>query len=160
MKRRAGLEYIWIVLVGTLSLMTLVNPVRADETEHWTALSNTAISITGDMVFTPTSITFQNNAVLSLSYLGTGPGVTWAPDAKDRPARIFKITKGGNPAMLGGNTLCGPIPPTYLTVLETVDATAGTTIYLTAFTGSSIPTRADYESRLCAGFTYMPASKP
>src|SRR5277367_3088332 len=93
MKRRSGLKYIRIAVVLSLCMIALESAPRADDSEHWTAVSNTAISITGDVLFTPSRITFQNKAALPLFYLGTGPGLTWAPAAHDKngsPVRIFK----------------------------------------------------------------------
>jgi hypothetical protein len=148
-KRRLASQT-WRKVAILVALMTCGNRAHAAATEHWIAVSNTAISITGDVRFSPSRIVFVNHAALPLAPVGEATGLTWADSMHDRPVTVYRITQRGNPQLLGGNFLCGAATtPSFLSVLK-----QGDDVYLTIFTGAEPPTARDFASRICAGFAY------
>jgi hypothetical protein len=82
--------------------------------ERLAAMSNTAMSITGDVVLSPTQITFQNGISLRIRRIGSG--VVDDMMGQSVPADIFAVARPGNPTLLNGNKLCGPAAPKYLAI--------------------------------------------
>ena len=118
--------------------------------QHWIAISNTAMLITGDVKFSPSSIIFVDHSELKLTFAGNASGLTWFDLLQNQPAQLYKIAGRKNPRLLNGNYLCGPhTTPSFLGVVE-----HRADIYLTVFSGDGLPSAKDYESRVCAGFSY------
>ena len=126
--------------VGLLTLV-LAAPAAAG-TAKWTAVSTTALSITGDIEVADHTITFQNRQHVGLKPVADAPGVF----TLDPPT--------ANPVLLNGNYLCGSnAPPKYLAL-----PSDGTTAYLLAFDGPDVPKLAADpldQTGICALYTYQ-----
>lgn len=126
-----------------LFLLTLVlaAPAAAGGAK-WTAVSTTAMSITGDIQVADGSITFQNGERIGLKPVARTKGVF----TLDPPT--------ANPILLNGNYLCGSdAPPEYLAL-----RTEGATAYLLAFDGPDVPTLTVDpldQTGICALYTYQ-----
>lgn len=139
-----------LTLYAVLAITLFAGQVSAAPFRHWIAVSNTAMSITGDAQFSPSAIVFANHTGLKLTPAGSANGMTWADSMRDQPAQLYKVAERKNPRLLNGNHLCGAhTNPSFLGVVEHVDD-----VYLTVFSGKDTPTAKDYESRICAGFSY------
>jgi hypothetical protein len=145
----------WPLLTGWRAVAILAALANSGTDAHagltqLIAVSNTAISITGDVSFTPSSIVFANHAVLPLTEAGRANGLTWAESMRGRPVILYKVNGEPNPKLLNGNFLCAAnTPPSFISVLE-----QGSDVYVTVFSGKNAPTAKDFEQRICAGFTY------
>jgi hypothetical protein len=87
----------------------------ASPSERWAAYSNTAISITGDVTFSPDRITFGNGKSLPLAPAGTIPGYNAL--GRSVTASLFRVTAPGDPLLLNGNRLCGGRTPQAVTFI-------------------------------------------
>ena len=113
-------------------------------------MSNTAISITGDIQFNPPELIFANHATLKLKVIGAATGLTWADAMRDQSTQLFGVEGKPNPRLLNRNYLCGAdTRPAFISILE-----HGGEVYLTVFEGETPPTAKDFVARICAGFTY------
>lgn len=121
--------------------VVLASPAFADT---YAAVSNTAISVTGDIELDETGITFEN-----------GEQVTFAARVADRltvdgktvEAFVFSLAEPRDPVLLNGNRLCGA-PVTYAASWETDD---GSGTVLAVFSTPQAP-RSDAE--MCASYIY------
>ena len=122
--------------------------VAAAPAQHWLAYSKTAMSITGDVFFTPSRIAFQDRKWLAIRRESRGAYDT------------YRILSHTNPILLNGNTLCGGMSsPSFVTVRYGRNTSSTETTVETAFyTGPNAPRRWDDPTNLCATFTY--AMKP
>lgn len=96
----------------------------------WTAISTTAMGITGDIVLAEDRITFAN-----------GESLTIAP-VNDAPAGIFRVDPPQNPVLLQGNTLCGEGPARFIVTAREEAASgldASPILYLKVFSGENAP---------------------
>jgi len=105
--------------------------------QHWTALSTTAMSITGDVTFQPTLMTFAGGKSVALAYV-----------KKLGQYSLYRVSGKSNPHLLRGNTICGATLPGYLAVSRTggdVDV---------SFFNAGIPPGDVNASSLCATYRY------
>ena len=107
------------VLFGALAAGGITTSARAsDAPERWTATSTTAISITGNITFSPGRIVFQNGRALPLAAVGRAAAFRDA-DAT-LAATVYRVTTPADPLLLNGNRLCGgaahALPVTYLAI--------------------------------------------
>lgn len=120
--------------------------------ELWIAASKTAMAVTGDVRFTPSSITFAPGPRIAIRYLKDVSGkvsyLTSAPGAAR--AQLYRVLSP-DPVLRGGNRLCGR-RPTFLSVLRTHGA-AGRLIFLTVYTGATEP-HGTASDAICTGYTY------
>jgi hypothetical protein len=145
------------VVPPTLALTLLLAvscPWAAAAGEHWEAVSTTAMSITGDVTFSPDRITFGNGKSLPLAAAGTAPNFDWSGK---KTTTLFKVTAPDDPVLLHGNRLCGgkgPQPVTFIAVWKPdlvgsdVDPRG-----MAAFSGSARPTVAG-GSGFCGTYNY------
>ena len=128
--------------LGLLLLTLALDAPAAAGGAKWTAVSTTALSITGDIEVADGGITFQNGERIGLKPVAGAAGVF----TLDPPT--------ANPVLLNGNYLCGSnTPPKYLAF-----PTDGSTAYLLAFDGPEVPTLvADPldQTGICALYTYQ-----
>lgn len=108
----------------------------------WSAVSTTAMSITGDIEVSDDRITFQTGASFGLRPVAGNP-------------RLFTLDPpDDNPVLLNGNRLCSPQhAPKYLAF-----PTVGDTLYLLAFDGPDLPTLVANpldQDGICALYTYQ-----
>jgi hypothetical protein len=128
--------------LAVLFLATLgATPSRADD---YKAVSNTAMSVTGDISFDDLSITFETGDELSFSSLVADHFVV---DGERVPASVYRVADPSDPELLNGNRLCGSGPVTYI-----ANWTAGEGLSAIAvFTGKRAPKSAD---EMCASYTF------
>jgi hypothetical protein len=139
-----------------LGLLLSLVVAAAGDAQQWIAVSNTAMSITGDVHFSPSRLTFENGQSIGIEYI-----TTWATTPTERKQygnatsyRLYRVTTSADPVLLKGNKLCGA-HPTYFTVAYRAEAAPpGTTILAAFFTGSKPPAQWEMSSTLCAAYTY------
>jgi hypothetical protein len=112
------------------------------------AVSNTAISITGDIDFVPGTITFGNGAKIHLVEMKMGQTGNWNAGGDALPGDIYKVDPAANPKLLNGNRLCGsPVSYAVVYFLSPSD------LHLNLYTGGAVPSGADSD-QLCATYSY------
>jgi hypothetical protein len=116
---------------------------------HWIATSKTAMSITGDVTFTATSVAFSaGGGAMAITFLRDVPAsVSFLGRSETTLHAYLYRVSSPDLKLRAGNTLCGA-RPTYATILR-----SGTDIILTIYSGASAPTGAKTD-RLCAGYAY------
>ena len=124
----------------TLALsLGLASPAFADS---YAAISNTAMSITGDIEFDDYGITFQNGKKIEFDDLVSD---TFVVDGKSVPASVYSVADPKDPVLLNGNRLCGE-PVTY--VASWGDASTTT---VAVFSTQDVPAS---DAEMCASYTY------
>ena len=119
----------------------------------WSATSTTAISVTGDLAFTPKSIAFASSKTLAIRYLNDVSGhVSFVGDAEGTTrAELYRVTSLADPVLRSGNRFCGQ-RPTFVSLIRARSAT-GTDVFLTVYSGSAEPSGKPSD-HVCAGYTY------
>jgi hypothetical protein len=112
--------------------MMLAGASPAFAQDSWSAMSTTAISVTGDIRISAKEIRFGNGARLPLA--GT-----------DRPG-VLRVVKGANPVLKNKNLLCGKEPPTFVVLgrdesTESLDGSSA--LFLKIYNGKDIPPASD-----------------
>ena len=134
LRRAALLAVLLCACVGLASAPALAKGVR------WTATSTASIAITGNITLTANSIRFGNGAVVGLKPTGTPDMFTLDPP-------------GANPVLLHKNLLCGPTPPTYVTLFM-----AGGSLGFVVYDGPDRPDTPNsltgLQHGLCAAYFY------
>jgi hypothetical protein len=133
-------------------LLFAITAGEADKRERWSAVSNTAMSITGDVTFTPTHLRFANGKALAVQFVGIHT-IPTASDATNGASHfdVYRVVGRGNLILLNHNAICGQ-PPTYLTVLHSSSSAA---VFVNLYDGSAAPGRSWNDPRnLCASYTY------
>ncbi|MFH6782892.1 MULTISPECIES: hypothetical protein [Methylobacterium] len=128
------------------SLLAAAPVLAGPGAERWTALSKTAMAITGDISLSPTRLVAAGR-IVPLSVAADVPA--FATLSGPVPARILKVTPPADPKLLHGNTLCGA--PVRWIVAYRKDA--GRSLTLAAFSGETLPA-GESGSGLCATFSY------
>jgi hypothetical protein len=105
--------------------------------QHWTAMSTTAMSITGDVTFQPTKMTFTGGKSVALSYI-----------KKIGQYALYRVSATSNPHLLRGNTICGATLPGYVAVSR-----SGADVAVSFFSAGIAPTTVNAQS-LCATYSY------
>jgi hypothetical protein len=82
---------------------SLAAPSIGPQPTCWSATSNTAMSITGDICLSASKITFGNGAALSLTRVASSPAFK-TEDMGSPPAEIFKVDKPATLTLLHTNT--------------------------------------------------------
>lgn len=77
----------------------------AEGAEKWAATSTTAMSITGNVTFTPAKIQFQNGQSLALTAAGRVSDFT--AEGEKVAATVYRVTNPADPVLKNGNHLCG-----------------------------------------------------
>jgi hypothetical protein len=131
--------------LAILASMLAATPAYA---EKYGAISNTAMSITGDIDFVPGIITFQNGAKIHLVDVMMGQEGNWQLGGAPLPGDIFKLDPPADPKLLNGNRLCGsPVTYAVMYFLSPSD------LNLNLYTGATAPSGTDSD-QLCATFSY------
>ena len=110
----------------------------------YTAYSNTAVSITGDISMDDFGITFANGESLSFSAL---LGDHFIVDGRRVNASLYSVENPADPELENGNRLCGTGDVSYLANWAGGE---GLTI-VAVFTGDEPPESSD---DMCASYTY------
>lgn len=112
--------------------------------DDYTAYSNTAESITGDISMDDFSISFANGESLDFSALISDH---FRVDGHQVPASVYRVKRPADPALENGNKLCGSGNVSYV-------ATWGAGEGLTAvavFTGNAAP---QSDESMCGSYIY------
>lgn len=130
------------------------------------AISNTAMSITGDLTAAAGALTFSQGQDYGLSGVAIGKASdTYAdtkasfsslisvPDAGE--IRVFKVTKEEKGKARNGG-LCGADATTYVVTHQGVDSTGGPALFVIAFKGAAPPSATSPEADLCGTYMYAP----
>ena len=117
----------------------------------WHATSNTAHSITGDVVYPPNSLTFANGTSLTMTAVADAPA-PWAmfSSGSGGDGEIYKLESPADPELLNGNKLCG-MPDQPVTYVMIAPNLKGDEMVLGVFTGGDAPTA---NSDPCATYSY------
>lgn len=116
----------------------------AGHADDYVAVSTTAMSITGDISFDDSAITFANGATLGFSNLVADH---FEVDGQDLPASVYRIAEPADPELENGNRLCGNGDVTYLANWANGD----TGSIIAVFTGEDEPTSS---AEMCASYSY------
>ena len=128
--------------IAALALcVVLASPAFA---ETYAAVSNTAMSITGDIELDETGITFENGEQVTF---GGKVADRLTVDGEEVEASVFSLAKPADPVLLNGNRLCGD-PVTFAAAWETRD---GSGTVLAVF---STPEAPKSNETMCASYTY------
>lgn len=128
--------------VATLVLM--VSSVHAQEAEHYTAVSKTAMSVTGDVWLDDFSITFENEETLEFSDLVAD---NFRVNGRKVPASVYRVAEPADPELENGNQLCGSGNVTYVANWASGSGMSA----IAVFTGRNPPRSSD---EMCALYTY------
>ncbi|UPA23292.1 hypothetical protein [Shinella oryzae] len=128
-------------IAATALCVVLASPAFA---ETYAAVSNTAVSITGDIELDETGITFENGEQLTFEEQMAD---RFTVDGQSVEAHVFSLAEARDPVLLNGNTLCGA-PVTYVASWETSD---GSGTVLAVF---STPQPPESDADMCASYTY------
>ncbi len=113
--------------------------------DDYTAYSNTAESVTGDISFDDFGITFANGESLAFSDLVADH---FTVDGRRVPASVYRVEEPDDPVLLNGNALCGAGDVTYV-----ASWTAGEGLSAVAvFTGNRPPRGSD---EMCASYIFQ-----
>lgn len=107
----------------------------ADVEGKWEALSNTAISITGDIQVANDAITFGEGTRIRMSAGGSAKG-TWGDRQEPVEGTIYRLEPPTDPALLNGNRFCG-MPDDKVTYIVLAPLDDG--LSLLAYTGDAKP---------------------
>jgi len=105
--RLTGIRFLLLSLTFAFAV-----PALAASPEQWEAVSTTAMSITGNVRFSPDRITFQNGKSLALARAGM---MMVTEGRESGPATLYRVVKPENPVLLRGNRLCDA-PVTFIAV--------------------------------------------
>jgi hypothetical protein len=158
--------HIYFLALAIVPLMLLGSGnAQSKSGVHWTAYSKTAKGITGDIVVSPSAVTFEDGHRLHLAYIGTHQGVTL--ESGDPVARIFRIEYPKSDRFDTGY-LCGKeLRPTFLAVVERdvsdyelmmmgyASDRKIRMLILTVLTGQEAPDTHANVDRVCASFGYL-----
>lgn len=132
-----------------LSLPVLISaiatsPAAAQQADHYSAVSNTAMSVTGDIWLDDFSITFANEESLDFSDLVADH---FRVDGRRIPASVYRVEDPADPELENGNQLCGAGDVTYVANWAAGDGLSA----IAVFTGNRPPKSSD---EMCALYTY------
>jgi hypothetical protein len=116
----------------------------ARDGDHYGAVSNTAMSVTGDVWLDDFSITFENDESLEFSDLVADH---FRVDGKRVPASVYRVKTPADPELQNGNTLCGAGDVSYVASWGVGDGMTA----IAVFTGNR-PPKSDQD--MCALYTY------
>lgn len=134
--RRFALSSILIALSASAAF--------AQQADHYTAMSNTAASITGDVWMDDSGIKFENGETLDFSDLVADH---FNVDGKKVPASVYRVKDPSDPELQNGNQLCGSGDVTYLA--SWADGSGSTAVAV--FTSQRAPRNS---GEMCALYTY------
>ncbi|WP_018898053.1 hypothetical protein [Rhizobium sp. 2MFCol3.1] len=128
-------------LILSLAALSAASPSWADS---YKAVSNTAMSVTGDISMDDFSITFETGDELSFSNLVADHFMV---DGERVPASVYRVADPSDPELLNGNRLCGSGPVTYVANWSAGDGLSA----IAVFTGRHAPKSSD---EMCASYTF------
>lgn len=154
--------------LGCLSYFYLLASALADDKvavslkpmlENWKMNSPMARSVTGDVTFTPSKITFKNGSALFLTVVGQEED--FGEGERNVHATIYKVKNPSDPKLFNGNRLCGygkhEFPVKFLAVWIPVSGGSNPEMerVLGVYTDDTAPKTVHGGSRLCHDFRYV-----
>ncbi|HEY6431905.1 MAG TPA: hypothetical protein VIZ17_07960 [Acetobacteraceae bacterium] len=129
------LRYVIIVLVA----LGVVPGVAAGWSEHWTATSNTAISITGDVTLYSDRMALAGGKTLPIHKVRNLPIAD--PAGFKGLATLYRVAPPADPVLLRGNRICGTGAVTFVVIWHSAPMAAGDRPgrAFAAFTGQAEP---------------------
>ena len=127
-----------------LSILVTASSALAQGADRYKATSNTAMSITGDVLMDDFSITFENDESLEFSDLVAS---RLRVDGRTVPASVYRVETLGDPELLNGNQLCGTGDVTYVANWAAGDGMTAIAVFT-----SEQPPKSSAE--MCALYTY------
>lgn len=132
------------IMLAALASVGIATPALAyTDEDAYTAVSNTAMSITGDILFDDFSITFANGETLEFADLVADNFIV---DGESVPASLYRVRNPADPVLEGGNRLCGSGDVSYIAAWGTDLTIIG------VFTGDEPPQSSD---EICASYSYQ-----
>lgn len=146
---------------------TPVSAILAPEGQ-FDAISNTAMSVTGDLTGAAGGLTFAQGQDYGLSGVAAGKAVDAYADTKASFAslinvpdaaeiRVFKVTREKKGEARNGG-LCGADSTTHVVTYQGVDGAGAPALFVIAFKGAAPPSAASPEADLCGTYMYAPKS--
>lgn len=129
---------------GLLGCALLLGATASSSADSYAAVSNTAMSITGDIEMDDFEIVFANGESLTFSAL---LGDSFVVNGERVGASVYEVEEPADPVLENGNRLCGSGDVTYL-------ATWGGPDNLTivaVFTTQDVP---QSDAEMCASYAY------
>lgn len=117
--------------------------------ERWTAVSKTAMAITGDIVLSPQRLTMAGKT-LPLAVAADIPA--FRTSGGTSAARVLRVTKPADPVLRNRNRICGDAPVRWIVVWRE-HAFGGTNLDIAAFSSVQRPSGED-DAGLCGTFMY------
>jgi len=112
--------------------------------DSYTAVSSTAMNVTGDIQFDDFGITFANGETLKFSELVDDH---FSVDGEDVPASVYRVSQPRDPKLENDNRLCGSGAVTF--IANWASGENGSVVAV--FTGAETPSSDD---EMCASYTY------
>ncbi len=157
-----------VFISGTCAVFSVSHPVRAQSkpATKWPAISQTAMSITGDAYLSDNSLVFQNHRLLltldkklggeELKVAANLLGATFNSATR---GELYRTNLAATVHLRGSNTLCGKRDTTWILMVRTIDGGGGVNLNLATFSGALRPviqTQAlDNSTDLCGTFWYQ-----
>ncbi|MCM2477191.1 hypothetical protein HGO38_27440 [Rhizobium sp. CG5] len=133
------------LLPVVLGVTLAVGAVSSAYGDDYTAYSNTAESITGNIAMDDFSLVFQNGEELIFDQLIADHFVV---DGERVPASVFSVQNPSDPELENGNQLCGMGDVTYIANWAAGEGLSAVAV----FTGKAPPTSSD---EMCASYIYQ-----
>lgn len=134
-------------VLAALTLASLAASSLPALAEQGIAISETAMSITGDITFDDASISFANGEELIFSALLDDSFVVGGTRV---PASLYEVETPADPELENGNRLCGAGDVSYVASWAAPEV-SGTGYVVAVFTGDTPPTS---DAEMCASYTY------
>ncbi|WP_105426937.1 hypothetical protein [Neorhizobium tomejilense] len=130
--------------ITAAAMILMASSVHAQETDRYTAVSKTAMSVTGDVWLDDFGITFENEETLEFSDLVAD---NFRVDGRRVPGSVYRVAKPADPELENGNQLCGSGDVTYVANWASGKGMSA----IAVFTGKNPPKSS---AEMCALYTY------
>jgi hypothetical protein len=130
-------------------------PIAAQEAGPWRAVSNTAHTITGDVIFSDTKLTINFTSFIMSQIRDLQPAEALALFNADATGQghLYRISIPAEKRFLHHNTLCGSEPTDWA-----ITFVSGRNLQVAFFSGAAIPTLTidalNDSATLCGTYTY------
>ena len=115
-----------LMLTNVVMALALASSTSGGAGERWTAVSKTAMSITGDVTLRSDRIVFSNGVVLPLRKVRT---VAFTDDTGfTGRGTLYRVPNPVDPVLLHGNRMCGAtraVPVTFVVVWKSKPLPSG-----------------------------------
>lgn len=137
-----------LVRGGLVAAIVSIAPIGVasayTDEDSYTAVSSTAMGVTGDIQIDDFGITFANGETLKFSGLVDDH---FSINGEDVPASVYRVSRPRDPKLENGNRLCGSGAVTF--IANWASGESGSVIAV--FTGDEAPSSDD---EMCASYTY------